>query len=114
MSALREINLEIGYPAAADAIRHLTQQLALARRQHCGAVKIIHGYGSSGKGGRIRTECRRYLADLAGSGQIATFLPGETFSIFEETTRHAFLCCPALRDDRDLDGHNRGVTFVLL
>jgi hypothetical protein len=114
MMALREINLEIGYPAAADAVARLREELARAKKQHCTAVKVIHGYGSTGKGGRIRTECRRELAAAAAAGKIAAYLPGENFSIFEEATRRAFSACPALRGEADLDAYNRGVTFVLL
>ena len=39
---------------------------------------------------------------------------GEDFSIFSEQTRQAFRRCDALRQDRDLDAENRGVTYVLL
>ena len=114
MNGLREINLELGHPAAADAVRRLSEELALAKRQQCAAVKIIHGYGSSGRGGRIRTECRRRLGAMAEAGQVRRVLPGETFSIFDEATRQAFACCPTLRADRDLDRYNQGVTYVVL
>ncbi len=48
------------------------------------------------------------------SGEIQDFIPGERFSIFEEPTRRAFARCDALRQDRDLERYNNGVTFVLL
>ena len=96
VSLLREVNLEAGLPYVDQAL------------------KIIHGYGSSGTGGRIRTESRKYLARLKGQGTIRDFLPGEKFSIFEEDTRRAFARCDDLRRDRDLDRHNNGVTFILL
>lgn len=41
-------------------------------------------------------------------------IAGENFSIFSEETRQSFRLCGELRQDRDLDGENRGVTFVLL
>ena len=75
-------------------------------------MKVIHGYGSSGKGGRIRTACRKYLQQAAAEGKIVTVIPGESFSIFDETTRRYLNAFPLLRQDRDLDGENRGVTFV--
>ena len=77
-------------------------------------LKLIHGYGSSGKGGRIRTASRRYLEEAAVQGRIAAYLPGEQFSIFDETTRRALQQYPRLRQDRDLDRENRGITFVFL
>ncbi|MPL95165.1 hypothetical protein SDC9_41332 [bioreactor metagenome] len=113
-SNLREINLEEGKPLADAAVRRLTFELHQSRRMGISVLKIIHGYGSSGTGGRIRLEARKYLARLKYTGEIITFIPGEEFSIFSEDTRAAFLRCHDLRQDRDLDRHNNGVTFIIL
>ena len=78
------------------------------------AIKIIHGFGSSGKGGSIRTEARKYLDRQKARGQIKYFIIGEDFSIFDETTRNAFKICDELRRDRDLERHNNGITIVIL
>lgn len=111
---LREVNLELGMPYADAAIRRLTAELHQTRRMGCAVLKIIHGYGSSGAGGRIRVEARNYLTRLKIRGEIRDFITGEAFSIFDEATRNAFLRCPALRKDRDLERHNNGVTFIVL
>ena len=58
---VRELNLELGRPDAAEAIRRLAAEVKAARKMGTPAMKLIHGYGSSGKGGRIRTASRRYL-----------------------------------------------------
>ena len=97
-----------------QAIKRLTFELSNSRSLGCTVLKIIHGYGSSGTGGRIRTESRKYLSRLQDQGRIRGFIPGESFSIFEETTRQAFLRCDELRQDHDLDRYNNGVTFILL
>ena len=76
---VRELNLELGRPDAAEALRRLAAEVEAARKMGTPAMKLIHGYGSSGKGGRLRTACRTWL-----------------------------------RQDRDLDAENRGVTYVLL
>ena len=111
---LREINLEEGKPFVDQAIRRLTFELQQSRRSGYTVLKIIHGYGSSGRGGRIRTETRAYLGRLQAKGQLKGFIPGERFSIFDADTRAAFLVCDALRRDHDLERHNNGVTFILL
>ena len=113
-SPLREVNLEAGLPHVDQAIKRLTVEIHHSRKLGCTVLKIIHGYGSSGTGGRIRTESRKYLTRLKGQGAIRDFVPGEKFSIFEEATRQAFLRCQELRQDRDLDRYNNGVTFILL
>lgn len=74
-SLLREVNLEAGLPYVDQAIKRLTFEIHHSRKLGCTALKIIHGYGSSGTGGRIRTESRKYLARLKGQGTIRDFLP---------------------------------------
>ncbi len=110
--AIRELNLEQGRPAADQALRWLEAELNAARKMNTPLMKLIHGYGSSGKGGRIRTASRHYLEEAAAQGRIAAYLPGERFSIFDDTARRALQKYPQLRQDRDLDRENRGVTYV--
>ena len=111
---LREINLELGKPTIDQAMKRLHMEIRQSRSMNCTVLKIIHGYGSSGTGGKIRTASRRYLSELKRKGEIRDVIPGESFSIFEEATRQAFVRCDALRKDNDLDRYNNGVTFILL
>ncbi|MEG0441684.1 MAG: Smr/MutS family protein [Oscillospiraceae bacterium] len=113
-STLCEINLEQGMPYVDAAIRRLTAELHQSVRMGVVVLKIIHGYGSSGTGGKIRTEARSYLAEQKQKRYIKDFIPGEDFSIFDESTRSAFLLCDDLRRDSDLERHNNGVTIVIL
>ena len=114
MLELREVNLELGMPTVQTALSQLTLELRRTRSMGCTALKIIHGYGSSGKGGKIRVQARSRLAKMKGAGEIADFIPGEDFSIFHPATLAAFRRCGALRKDPDLERHNNGVTIVLL
>ena len=110
----REINLEIGMPYVDQAIKRLTFEIYNSKKMKMRVLKIIHGYGSSGKGGKIRTRAREYLKQLQIKGEITGFVIGEEFSIFNEKTRKMFLNCSELRQDRDLDRFNSGVTFIIL
>lgn len=112
MRHIRELNLELGCPTTDEALRRLSAELDACRAMHTPLMKIIHGYGSSGKGGRIRTACRKHLQQAQAAGAVAAVISGEAFSIFDETTRHYLNAYPLLRQDRDLDRENRGVTFV--
>ena len=114
MKHTRELNLELGWPTVDQALRRLDAELEAARQMNTPLMKLIHGYGSSGKGGRIRVEVRAYLQRQKSRGLIRDFIPGERFSIFDEATRQAFLRCDDLRRDSDLDGSNNGITIVLL
>ena len=101
-------------PRSDDAVRRMTAEIHRKKSQGYRAIKLIHGFGSSGVGGRIRVEARRALENLKRQGAIAEFMPGERFSIFDAPTRKAMDVVPELRADRDLDRHNNGITVVLL
>lgn len=115
MSAhLREVNIKADMPTASDAVKRVTFYLRNSKAQGYTAVKFIHGYGSHGVGGKIRTQVRSYLMRQKDQRMIKDFIPGESFSIFDQATRDAFLVCDQLRRDSDLDRHNNGVTIVIL
>jgi hypothetical protein len=111
---LIEVNIKYDMPTADQAIKRVTYNIKNGKSWGAAAIKIIHGYGSTGKGGRIRTETRRYLDRQKQSGQIRDYIIGENFSIFDESTRNAFLLCDELRRDSDLERHNNGVTIIIL
>ena len=114
MPGIKIADIKSDMPTADQAVCRVSGVLATARVTGAAAVKIIHGYGSTGVGGRIRTEARRYLEEQRRKGKVRAVLPGEDFSIFNEATLRAFALCPALRSDSDLDRHNNGVTIVIL
>jgi len=111
---LREVNLKAGMPTVDEAIKKITYNIKNAGPLGVSAIKFIHGYGSTGKGGGIRTESRKYLDRQKARGQIKGYITGEDFSIFDEGTRKAFLVCDGLRRDSDLERHNNGITIVIL
>jgi len=112
--SLREVNIKSGMPTVDEAIRKITYNIKTAAPLGVSAIKLIHGYGSTGKGGGIRTESRQYLERQKSRGKIKDFIAGEDFSIFDEKTRKAFAVCDELRRDSDLERHNNGITIVIL
>lgn len=114
MKGVRELNLELGHPTVKEALCRLEADLPSTAKMKQPMMKIIHGYGSSGKGGKIRTAVRKRLKEMQETGMVKDVIFGEDFSIFSDSTRKAFGSCEALRQDGDLDSYNRGVTFVLL
>ena len=111
---LKEVNIKYDMPTASDAVKRVTYNIRNGKSWGCAAIKIIHGYGSSGKGGKIRTDVRRYLGEQKSKGYIKDFIPGENFSIFDAKTRDAFMLCDDLRRDSDLERSNNGITVVIL
>ncbi|KAF0187933.1 MAG: Smr domain-containing [Desulfobulbaceae bacterium] len=108
------VNLETGRPFVEAALRKLTLELANGRRQNLRVLTIIHGYGSSGKGGAIKVECRKVLEYLKGKGEINTFIAGEDFRQRSGPTRDLLRRFPLLADNVHLNKGNPGITLVVL
>ncbi|MBT8359986.1 MAG: hypothetical protein HKP41_17720 [Desulfobacterales bacterium] len=73
------VNLEYGRPTVETALVRLNTEIANARSEQIRVVSLIHGYGSTGKGGKIRIACRKVLAHLVEQGKLRNYIPGETF-----------------------------------
>ncbi len=71
------VNLEHGKPTVADAEQKLTNAIHSARMNGVRILRIVHGYGSSGRGGAIRSMVRRNLADLEQFGSVQSVVFGE-------------------------------------
>jgi hypothetical protein len=112
--SMQVINLEKGMPKSDEAVMKLKLELMTLRRIGVDSVKIVHGYGSTGKGGKIRLNARKYLRNLQNEGKIKFFCPGELFGPFETDGRKAIELEPALRNDSDWARSNDGITIVIL
>lgn len=82
MKRLKEINLEDGKPTVDDALIMLKSSINNAKSSNVGCLYIIHGYGSSGKGGVIRDKVRQWLNAQARNGTVKSVINGEDFNIF--------------------------------
>ena len=111
---MKVVNLEAGMPTVATAKNLLSQSLRTAKATGTHVVKLIHGYGSSGKGGAIRTAVRKDLEERQRQGQIWLYIPGDEFSPFYENARQAVYKYPELTKDRDYTRTNQGITIVVL
>ena len=67
---MKVVNLEAGMPTVATAKSLLSQALRTAKATGTHLVKLIHGYGSTGKGGAIRSAVRKDLEERQRLGQI--------------------------------------------
>lgn len=108
------VNLEYGYPTVVEARKRLMTELDVARGRGVAVLKIIHGYGSSGKGGRLRGALRRALDEVRRTGAIGNVVPGEAWSIFDEASLQLLDRYPDLSRDSDLERGNAGITLVEL
>lgn len=76
--AIKEINVENGFTSD-DAIAYVKQVISYSKKT---CIYIIHGYGSSGKGGVIRQKVRSFLNAQVKNGKIKSVINGEDFNVF--------------------------------
>jgi hypothetical protein len=113
-SALKVVNLEEDMPTVPLALSLLTDALRTARAEGYAAVKIIHGYGSSGQGGAIRMAVQAELMQRARAGELRAFIVGEEWRISDEHSWSLLQRCPELKPDTDLGRGNKGISIVVL
>ena len=111
---MKVINLEDGRPAIPQALARLSAELSSARQRHAQFVKIVHGYGSSGVGGDLRIAIQAALRQMADGGEIHACIYGENWRNSDAHAWELLKRFPALKQDRDLGGHNKGITIVVL
>jgi hypothetical protein len=92
----------------------LRGELDRCRARKFKAIKIMHGYGSTGVGGTLRQGIRKSLVSRRKEGKIKLVVFGENWNICDALTRLVLEQCPALRGDRDLCNANPGISIVLL
>src|ERR1017187_832935 len=111
MSALRTYNVEAGLPTLDEARRLVIEEIKRAKREGVKVLKVIHGYGSSGKGGALYVGLRKSFGLRKKEAVIKDFIAGEDFSIFNDTVLALLEAVPELRGDPDLGATNEGVTL---
>ena len=112
--SVRVFNVEADLPTVDEARRTVIEEIRRAKREGVRVLKVIHGYGSSGKGGALCIGLRKSFKLRKKEGVIRDFVPGEDFSIFNNTVLSMLEALPALRGDCDLNATNEGVTVLWL
>ncbi len=111
---IRTLNIEQGMPTVDEAIQHLHFGLKAMHSSKTMIVRVIHGYGSTGKGGIIREEIRSELHSLFRKGAIKDYIIGEEFGPFSESARNLIDRFPEVTKDQDFGRCNHGITIVLV
>jgi len=114
MSRIRTINVEADMPTLDEARRSVIFEIRRAKKDGVRVLKVIHGYGSTGKGGRLCVGLRKSFGLRRKEGVIRDFIPGEDFGVFDDTTLKLLEEVPEVRGDSDLGRVNEGVTVVWL
>jgi hypothetical protein len=92
----------------------MESEIAAARMRGVRLLRLIHGYGSKGVGGRIRSRCRARLQQLLEERSIRGAIYGEDLSEISVATQELLTRHPALRATLQEDRLNPGITLVEL
>src|SRR5947209_12744132 len=106
LAKIKTVNLEEGMPTVEQAGLRMHHELHKARAEGCTAVKLIHGYGSSGAGGVLRVELQKELRKAVAQGEIKALIAGEDWRISDETTWALLKRFPEWKGDSDLGRRN--------
>jgi len=110
----RTVNLKQGLPVVDVALQRMNGELALAKALGIKILVFIHGYGSSGKGGRIRDESRKVLGEMVHHRRLRTVIAGEDFNRRTGPGKTLLRRFPRLADDCATVFNNPGVTIAVL
>jgi len=110
----KTVNLEQGRPVLERALQKLKDAIEDAAKNNVQVLTLIHGYGSSGKGGRIRLECRKNLDYMKSNGRIHDYIAGEDFSRKFGPAKMLLQRYPQLSRDSNFNKGNRGITLVMM
>lgn len=108
------VNLKSDLPVVDEAMRRLRVELQAARSKGAKLVRVIHGYGSGGEGGKIKQAARRRLVQMERRGEIRRVVPGEDYGDAGKIGRALLKSYPALKSSIRTDSKNAGITFVEL
>jgi hypothetical protein len=107
------LNIKEARATVDEALARLDGAVKSARDSGIRALKIIHGYGSGGKGGAIRPAARARLERYRAEGLLRAWIPGESFSRHDPLVRRWVHDFPHFKDDEAFDRRNEGITFVI-
>jgi hypothetical protein len=111
-NGLCTVNVESGMPTVEEGLKRLDRELRRAEQSGIRVVRVIHGWGSTGKGGALRQACRAFLKYRLAARRVSNVIYGEDYSRKTTAGRGLMGHCPELRGSERSDCQNPGITFV--
>ena len=108
-----EIDIKSDGQSVSLALAQFDIELDICRQAGYPIIKVLHGYGSHGKGGEIKRSLHLRLKQYQSRGKIAGFIPCENW-LSSPLKDRAIKLDSDLLADRDVNTQNSGQTLVLL
>ena len=113
-ASIPRLNLEEGMPVVSEALDRLRMGIQEMKVSRVKIIKLIHGYGSTGRGGKIRGGVREELAVMKRKRMIRDYIPGENFGPMDAASRNLAEQYKTVTKDPDYGRINHGITIVVL
>lgn len=109
------LNLEENLPKVDEALQLFDEALEELSLTAVKVIKVIHGYGSGGRGGKIRESVRQELLYQRRSHWIADYYAGEDLGPGKESYQELCRKYPTVKTllSKDMLG-NPGITLIIL
>lgn len=107
-----EINIKEQMPSVSEALENLKGFIKIKRSFGYRCLVVVHGYGSSGKGGAICKKVREYLLAQEKNKKLRGVVFGEDFNPFNAK---ALSLKSRYRElDKYFCAYNHGITIIEL
>ena len=107
------VNIKEGMPPADLAVANLLTEIEYYSKTSERIIKVVHGYGSKGRGGEIKKLLHEKLKELTQKKEILGFVKGEALGSFDELSALAKKLAPELIINPEFN-FNGGITIIIL
>ena len=104
---LKEEGFTVEYALAITEI-----EIESAKREGIVAIKVLHGYGSHGRGGVIAVELKKKLQMWKRAGFIVDYFGGDRWNIFFFFFLRVLELDKSIYNDEDMNKSNPGITII--
>lgn len=108
------IDIKSEKQTVAEAIAQFLVELESYKKGGFKVMKVIHGYGSHGVGGAIKTEFLKKCRDLKNQKKIEDYVCCESWTPKNIVRKIAINYCPDLLADGDLFTLNPGCSVIII
>lgn len=108
----KTINVKNNNYSADYAVYVTDSEINDAKKNKVNVLVVIHGYGSSGKGGTIKQELHSYLDLAKKHRKIIDYFKGEEWSETNLIVKELYSLYPELILHSQIQNYNSGITIV--
>ena len=109
---IKFINLKEDAGNVDYALKLVEIEIDNAKREGVICLKILHGYGSHGKGGAMASALRIQLAQWKKSKFIVDYFGGDKWNLFDNSTQKILMHDKTIYNDEDMNKGNPGITII--